>query len=32
VCKLHAIHMVRRADRKDADWESHWASLTFEVP
>jgi hypothetical protein len=32
VCKLHAIHMVRRADRKDADWESHWASLTFEIP
>jgi hypothetical protein len=32
VCKLHAIHMVRRTERKDADWESHWASLTFEVP
>jgi hypothetical protein len=29
--KLHAIHMQRRADTKQADWESHWASLTFEV-
>lgn len=29
--KLHAIHMQRRQDTKQADWESHWASLTFEV-
>ena len=32
VCKLHAIHMVRRTDRTEADWESYWASLTFEIP
>lgn len=29
--KLHAIHMQRRQDTKQADWESHWASLTFEI-
>lgn len=30
--KLHTIHMQRRADRSEADWESYWASFTFEVP
>jgi uncharacterized GH25 family protein len=30
--KLHAIHMIRLEDRKQADWESFWASLTFELP
>lgn len=27
--KLHAIVMQRRADRREADWESFWATLTF---
>ena len=27
--KLHAIIMERREDRKAADWESYWATLTF---
>ncbi|MEZ5404176.1 MAG: DUF4198 domain-containing protein [Bryobacteraceae bacterium] len=29
--KLHSIHMERRANTAEADWESYWASLTFEV-
>ena len=29
--KLHAILMQRRQDTAKADWESFWASLTFEV-
>ncbi len=29
--KLHTILMERRTDRKDADWESFWASLTFDL-
>lgn len=29
---LHVIAMERRADPKAADWESFWASLTFELP
>ncbi|MBM3728734.1 MAG: DUF4198 domain-containing protein [Acidobacteria bacterium] len=29
--KLHAIHMERHGDRARADWESFWASMTFEV-
>lgn len=29
--KLHTIRMERRADTKAADWESYWASLTFEI-
>jgi uncharacterized GH25 family protein len=29
--KLHTIFMERR-DGKEADWESYWASLTFELP
>lgn len=29
--KLHAIKMVRLEQREKADWESFWASLTFEV-
>lgn len=29
--KLHAIRMERRQDTEKADWESFWASLTFEV-
>jgi hypothetical protein len=29
--KLHTIAMERR-DGKEADWESFWASLTFELP
>ncbi|MCW5963341.1 MAG: DUF4198 domain-containing protein [Bryobacterales bacterium] len=28
--KLHTIVMERRTDRKEADWESFWASVTFE--
>ena len=29
--RLHAIVMERYADSKVADWESFWASLTFEI-
>ncbi|BDC47834.1 hypothetical protein F183_A01500 [Bryobacterales bacterium F-183] len=29
--KLHTIKMERRQDTKEADWESFWCSLTFEV-
>ena len=28
---VHAVHMVRAEAGVDADWESFWASLTFEV-
>ena len=31
ICKLHAIRM-ERSDGTKADWESYWASLTFETP
>jgi uncharacterized GH25 family protein len=27
-----AVHMVPATDRATADWESFWASLTFELP
>ncbi len=30
--RLHAIVMERCAEPKAADWESFWASLTFEIP
>jgi len=30
--RLHAIVMERCAEPKIADWESFWASLTFEIP
>ena len=30
--RLHAIVMVRCAAPEAADWESFWASLTFEIP
>ncbi len=29
---VKAVHMVEAPAGKDADWESFWASLTFEVP
>jgi uncharacterized GH25 family protein len=29
---VKAVHMVRTKDNPDADWESFWASLTFEAP
>jgi uncharacterized GH25 family protein len=29
--RLHAVHM-RPSTKANADWESFWASLTFEVP
>lgn len=29
--KLHAIRMERRTDTAKADWESYWATLTFEI-
>jgi uncharacterized GH25 family protein len=29
--KLHTIKMVRLEQREKADWESFWASLTFEI-
>jgi len=28
---VRAVHMVRAGEGVDADWESYWASLTFEV-
>lgn len=31
VWKLHTILMERRSETKEADWESYWASLTFEI-
>ncbi|MBL8233307.1 MAG: DUF4198 domain-containing protein [Bryobacterales bacterium] len=30
--RLHAIIMERCKDPKAADWESFWATLTFEIP
>ena len=30
--RLHAIVMERCAEPQAADWESFWASLTFEIP
>ena len=30
--RLHTLRMERCADPKSADWESFWASLTFEIP
>ena len=32
IWRLHALTMERRADRTEADWESFWASATFELP
>ncbi len=29
--RLHAIKMERCAEPQVADWESYWASLTFEI-
>ena len=29
--RLHSLHMERCADPQAADWESFWASLTFEI-
>jgi hypothetical protein len=29
--RLHTIHM-ERVSLADADWESLWATLTFEIP
>jgi hypothetical protein len=29
---IKSAHMVRAGFFSDADWESLWASLTFEVP
>ena len=29
--RLHTIHMERASD-SEADWESFWATLTFEIP
>jgi uncharacterized GH25 family protein len=30
--RLHVVHMEPARDSSKADWESFWASLTFEVP
>jgi hypothetical protein len=30
--RLNAVHMERCAEKQTADWESYWASLTFELP
>jgi uncharacterized GH25 family protein len=32
VWMITSLHMVRSADAEQADWESFWASLTFELP
>jgi uncharacterized GH25 family protein len=29
---VKAVHMVPAAAGTNADWESYWASLTFEMP
>jgi uncharacterized GH25 family protein len=29
---LRVVHMVRAPEGADHDWESQWASLTFEAP
>jgi len=29
---VKAVHMVRTKDNPEADWESFWASVTFELP
>ena len=29
---VKAVHMVRTKDNTEAEWESFWASLTFEIP
>jgi uncharacterized GH25 family protein len=29
---VKAVHMRRAEDPAEADWESFWASLTFELP
>lgn len=31
VWKLHALRLMRRVDRREADWDTYSASLTFEV-
>ena len=31
LCRLHTLHMERCGEPAVADWESFWASLTFEV-
>lgn len=31
IWRLHTIKMERCSDPKAADWESYWASLTFEI-
>jgi uncharacterized GH25 family protein len=30
--RIDAVHMIEARDAVAADWESRWASLTFEVP
>jgi hypothetical protein len=30
--RLHAVHMQPCPDKNEADWESFWASLTFQLP
>jgi uncharacterized GH25 family protein len=30
--RLHAIHMEQCTDPSAADWESFWATLTFQIP
>ncbi len=27
---IHALHMIPVVDRSDVEWESFWATLTFE--
>jgi uncharacterized GH25 family protein len=29
--RIHAVEMERLRDRSQADWQSYWATLTFEV-
>lgn len=32
VIESHSIVMERSKDTTTADWESHWASVTFAIP
>lgn len=30
-CRQRAVHMMEPDPEQDADWQSHWATLTFAV-
>jgi len=31
IFRLHTVRMERSSDPKAADWDSYWASMTFQV-